>query len=324
MYIGFVPRPRFKNRWPHPTHGVPDILRWKMGCPPAELPVLPDSPDSPAEWMPLEMDRVKEVSSTSWQAVWLGHASFLLQAEGRSILIDPVFSDHCSPVPLPALKRKIPPPCGLPDLPEIDAVLLTHNHYDHLDLATLRKLGSAPQIIISEGNGGWLSKKIGRPVRELAWDESISLFDGMTVTATPAQHFSSRTPFDRDRSHWCGFLIETAGCKLWHAGDSGYSKDFAQIGERHGPIDFAMIPIGAYQPASIMRPIHMNPEEAVQTFLDARCRTAVGMHWGTFKLTDEPMGEPPLRLRKELERLALPVSSFFTAKVGQIIPIDRI
>lgn len=315
--------PLFTNRWPHDSHGVRDILRWKMGCPPRETPVIPDAPDEPARWTSLDPERLKQIPSNGWQVVWLGHASFLLQGCGRSILIDPVFSPYCSPVPIPALRRKIPPPCALADLPHIDAILLTHNHYDHLDLPTLRKLASTPEIIISEGNASWLGKKLGRRIRELAWEETLTLFPGINVTATPAQHFSSRTPFDRDHSHWCGFLIQGGGVKLWHAGDSGYSEDFIGIGDRHGPIDFGMIPIGAYQPSAIMRPMHMNPEEAVQAFIDARCHSAAAMHWGTFALTDEPMGEPPLRLQREIERRGLPSSSFTAPKAGEILPISK-
>lgn len=313
-------RQRFENRWPHPTHGIQDILRWKLGCPPVEKPLVPEAPDEPAGWTHLDTEILKPAPA-AWRAVWLGHASFLLQGCEKSVLIDPVFSDYCSPVPIKALKRKIPPPCELADLPPIDAILLTHNHYDHLDIPTLRRLRSVPEIVISEGNGQWLAKKLGRRVRELAWEQTLTLFPGITVTATPAQHFSSRTPFDRDRSHWCGYLIEGGGTKLWHAGDSGYSADFADIGKRHGPIDFGMIPIGAYQPSAIMRPMHMDPEEAVQVFLDARCLAAAAMHWGTFALTDEPVGEPPLRLRRELARRGLPLSSFTSPRVGEILEV---
>lgn len=315
-------RKRFRNRWPHPGHGVGDILRWKMGLPPVEKPVIPEAPDTPAGWMPLDPEKLTSPPE-GWRAVWLGHASFMLQSRGKSFLIDPVFSEYCSPVPIRALKRRVPPPCALSGLPPIDAVLLSHNHYDHLDIPTLRKLGSIPEIITSEGNARWLGKKLRRRATELAWEETLTLFPGITVTATPAQHFSSRTPFDRDRSHWCGFLIEGDDTRIWHAGDSGYSADFIGIGKRHGPIDFGMIPIGAYQPSSIMRSMHINPEEAVQAFIDTGCRRAVGMHWGTFSLTAEPMGEPPIRLQRELERRGLPPSSFTTPKVGELLAIGE-
>lgn len=141
--------------------------------------------------------------------------------------------------------------------------------------------------------------------------------DNLKVTATPAQHFTARTPFDRNRGHWCGWLLEGGGAKIWHAGDSGYCPAFREIGERHGPIDFAMIPIGAYQPRGIMKPMHMNPEEASQVFDDARCRRAVGMHWGTFVLTDEPLQEPPLRLRREQKIRHPGAETFIAGKVGE-------
>ena len=166
-------------------------------------------------------------------------------------------------------------------------------------------------------------KKGFRDVREAAWFESLSFRKGVTFTATPAQHFTARTPFDRNRAHWCGWLVEGGGCKLWHAGDSAWCPAFREIGERLGPIDLGMIPIGAYQPRSIMRSMHMNPEEAVDAFEDALCRRAVAMHWGTFRLTDEPMGEPPLRLRNELRKRGIADDVFRVPKVGEMFELGR-
>ena len=153
-------------------------------------------------------------------------------------------------------------------------------------------------------------------VSELAWYASAEISPGIRVTATPAQHFTARTLLDRNRGHWCGWLVEGAGCKLWHAGDSGYCAAFREIGESYGPIDFGMIPIGAYQPRRIMRPMHMNPEEAVRVFLETRCRRAVAMHWGTFRLTDEPMGEPPILLEKALRERSLAADVFRGAEAS--------
>ena len=307
---------RFKNPWPHEDHGVLDILKWKLRLSRHEGPVIPEAGNEPAGLRRLKPEDLAEMPDNGWRITWFGHASFLAQGSGLNILIDPVFADHCSPIPVGLLRRRVPLPCGIADLPPIDVILLTHTHYDHLDLGALRSLGDQAQIVIAEGHAAWLAKKLGRPVKELPWHQCVQLSDAVKVTATPAQHFTARTATDRNRGHWCGWLLEGSGCKLWHVGDSGYCPAFREIGDIHGPIDFAMIPIGAYQPRDIMKPIHMNPEEAVQTFRDARCKRAAAMHWGTFALTDEPMQEPVLRLRQELERQGLPADAFTAEDVG--------
>lgn len=160
-------------------------------------------------------------------------------------------------------------------------------------------------------------------MKEVRWHESFPLSADLRVTATPAQHFTVRSLADRDRAHWCGWRIDSAEGSLWHAGDSGYCAAFREIGERHGPVNFGMIPIGAYQLRHIMRPVHMNPDEAVEVFLETRCRRAVGMHWGTFRLTDEPLGEPPILLGNALRGKQIPSRSFDPGVVGAIIEIHR-
>jgi N-acyl-phosphatidylethanolamine-hydrolysing phospholipase D len=302
----------FANPWFHDEHRFRDVLRWKFGITPKDEPS--STCDDSASAMPIAWE---DMPTEDWRVTWLGHSSFLLQGCGRNLLIDPVFSDHCAPLPFPALKRRVPAPCRLGELPPIDAVLLTHSHYDHLDLPTLRALGKQTRLVIAEGHAAWLGKQGFREVRELSWFASSEIFPGILVTATPAQHFTARTPFDRNHGHWCGWLLEGGGVKLWHAGDSAYCPAFREIGEKFGPIDLGMIPIGAYSPRWFMKPMHMNPEEAVSAFQDTGCRQAVAMHWGTFRLTDEPMGEPPLRLAAELERRGIPGSSFVAGSVGQ-------
>jgi N-acyl-phosphatidylethanolamine-hydrolysing phospholipase D len=303
---------RYSNPWPHEEHRVRDVLRWKLGRGPKEE--RSDAPDVAAEVVKW---RREEAPQSGWRVTWLGHAAFLLQGGGRNFLVDPMFSSHCAPLPVPGLRREVAPPCALEELPDIHAVLLTHSHYDHLDLPTLRALGRGTPLMVAGGHGKWLARRGFTEVTEVPWFGATELAPGLTATATPAQHFSSRTPFDCNRGHWCGWLIEGAGAKIWHAGDSGYCPAFREIGERLGPVDFAMIPIGAYAPRWIMKPMHMTPEEAVQAFKDARCHRAVAMHWGTFRLTDEPLGEPPLRLAAELARLGIDPDTFVSGKVGQ-------
>lgn len=304
--------PIFSNPWIPDDHGFTDVLKWKFGRGPQEEPST--APDTPAPYLRLLPQPPPE---SGFRATWLGHSSFLIQGQGLNLLIDPVFSEYCSPFPMKALRRLVPPACYLEDLPRIHAVLLSHSHYDHLDLETLRFLGKDTPLVIAEGHARWLGKKGFKNVRELAWYQHTELAPGIKVTATPAQHFTSRTPFDRNRGHWCGWMLEAEGLKLWHAGDSGYCPAFAEIGERFGSIDFGMIPIGAYAPRWFMEPMHMNPEEAVQVFQDTRCRRAVGMHWGTFRLTDEPLGEPPIRLRSALEKEGVDPGTFLAGSVGE-------
>ncbi|MDP3850571.1 MAG: MBL fold metallo-hydrolase [Luteolibacter sp.] len=310
--------PRFTNPWPHPQHRVLDILRWKLGLGPGERSHLPDAPDLPASWIALAPERIALPPPAGWRAVWLGHASFLLQGCGVSLLIDPVFSDFCAPLPFPSLRRKVPPPCDLTDLPPIDAVLLTHSHYDHLDLPTLRILGPSTRLWVPEGHAAWLRKKGFTAVEEVRWNESFTLHPHLRITATPAQHFTARSLHDRDRAHWCGWRIDSPQGSLWHAGDSGYCPAFREIGERHGPVDLGMIPIGAYQPRHIMQAMHLNPEEAVRVFLETRCRHAIAIHWGTFRLTDEALGEPPLWLEMALREKNLPAGIFTAGSVGAV------
>jgi N-acyl-phosphatidylethanolamine-hydrolysing phospholipase D len=307
----------FRNPWPHDQHGFREVLRWKLGLGPREQNSHPEA-TAAAPWMAIDPADLQTIPSTGWQVHWLGHASFLLRGAGLRILIDPIFSDYCAPFPFhfSRLKRHVPPPLALRDLPDIDVILLTHHHYDHCDLPTLRHFPLNTTIIVAEGHRAWLEGKGFTNVRELSWWENFRMGE-VNITSTPAQHFTARSLLDRNQAHWCGWRIEGGGRNLWHAGDSGYCDVFREIGERLGPFDLSMIPIGAYAPRWFMRPMHMNPQEAVQVFQDTRTKQAIAMHWGTFTLTDEPLGEPPLLLEKALRNAGIDGESFTAGAVGQ-------
>jgi len=312
-------RQRFSNPWQHSTHRVFDVLRWKLGFGPGGVDRRPEG--EPAPWRRLEPAAVAAPPEAGWRVVWLGHASFLLQGAGCSLLVDPVFSSHCAPLRLPGLRRRVDPPCSIDELPEIDGVLLSHGHYDHLDLATLRRLPDDPWLLVPEGHGSWLERRGFRSVSEVGWWGEAVPSNGLRVVATPAQHFTARSPWDRDRAHWCGWRIEGGGVSAWHAGDSAYCPVFQEIGERLGPVDLAMIPIGAYDPRWLMESMHMNPEEAARVMEEVRARRALAMHWGTFRLTDEPLDEPPRRLAKALEAAGIDGEQFRAVEVGEVVEL---
>jgi L-ascorbate metabolism protein UlaG (beta-lactamase superfamily) len=246
---------------------------------------------------------------------WLGHASWLVQLDGVSFVVDPVLVEAIGGF----LQRNVP--VGVPpdQLPPLSAALVTHAHYDHLDVPSLRKLG-AP-VIAGTGVGKVLEPRRLR-CEELGWWERKGLGDGdITITFVPAQHWSRRGLFDTNATLWGGFVIEGSSARLYHTGDTAYFDGFAEIGRRFPDLDAALLPIGAYDPAWFMERQHMNPEQAVQAFRDLGARTFLAMHWGTFKLTDEPLDEPPRRLRAEWARLSLPEERLKVLAIGESIDV---
>jgi L-ascorbate metabolism protein UlaG (beta-lactamase superfamily) len=223
---------------------------------------------------------------------WIGHASFLVQLGGASLLIDPVLSDSLGF----GVRRNVAPGLAWSSMPHIDAVLITHNHRDHMDAPTLQKLGPEPLYVVPAGLGRWFEKRGFKRVVELQWWEETEVA-GARITFVPSEHWSQRGPIDRNQSWWGGYVIEAAGLRVYHSGDTAWFDGFAQIGERMGSIDAAMLPIGAYAPRWFMQPQHMNPEDAVRAFQALGAKRFVAMHWGTFKLTDEDLREPPELLR---------------------------
>ncbi len=233
------------------------------------------------------------------QITWIGHSTFLLQVNGLNILTDPIFSDRASPISFAGPKRSTPPALTIEQLPSIDIVLISHNHYDHLDKRTIKALHrNQPDKPISYfvplGQKAWFDKLGIAQVTELDWWDNAQI-NNITIHAVPVQHWSSRTPFDRNTVLWAGFVIDAPQLSTLFVGDSGYSDDFKTIAQRLGGVDLALVPIGAYDPRWFMKSAHMDPEEALQVVQDVGATRAIGMHWGTFALTDEPMEEPGAR-----------------------------
>ena len=216
------------------------------------------------------------------------------------------------------MRRLAGPAVDLKTLAHVDGVFITHNHYDHLDRETIERLPADMPFIVPAGLSRWFSALGRTNVQELDWWNSTH-FAGHEVTCVPAQHFSSRTLWDRDRTLWAGWILKAGSKTIYIAGDTGYCPVFKEIGARFGPMDLSIIPIGAYEPRWFMEPMHVNPEEAVQIHLDVRSRLSVASHWGTFCLTDEPLEEPPIRLRKALNAAKLGDEQFRTLSIGETI-----
>lgn len=291
------------------------ILRWMLTRQKERWPRWVEDPP----WPPPAGPVPPGVASLTF----IGHSTFLIRLAGRdgaplTILTDPVFSERCSPLSWAGPRRVRAPGLALDALPRPNLVLLSHNHYDHLDLASLRALHRrfAPVVVTTPGNARTLARAGVPGARELDWWEAATL-GPLRVTATPARHFSSRGPFDRDRSLWAGFMLELDGGRLLFAGDSGAGRHWAAIRERLGPPGVALLPVGAYLPRYVMQPVHMDPAEAVQAALDLGAARSVGMHFGTFQLTDEGIDAPLRALEAARERAGLLQDAFDVLGFGE-------
>lgn len=254
---------------------------------------------------------------------FIGHASFYVQIGGRALLLDPIWSVRCSPLPGLGPKRVRAPGQPLEALPGVDLLLVSHCHYDHLDLPTLRQVRRRwqPVAVTGSGNARHLAKAGLRSAHELDWWQAVQV-EGLTITYVPAQHFSARTFWDRNRALWGGFVIQGGGRTLYFAGDSGWCDHFAEIAARFPRIDCALLPIGAYEPRDFMRFQHMNPEEAVRAHLALRARQSIGMHHGTFAgLTDEAIEAPLHALAAAREQHGVTERAFVTLPFGATLRV---
>ena len=296
------PDGRFRNPWPN-TEPQPfsALLKWSWE---RLRHGRPRDPDPSVFVCRAPSFASPRAADGSLSVTWVGHSTVLLQVGGLNVLTDPIWSARASPLSFAGPRRWVPPAVPLDELPPLDLVLLSHNHYDHFDVPTLRALAArhpAARWCVPLGLAAALRPLGAAFVTELDWWD-VARIGEAEVGATPAQHFSARGPWDRNRTLWCGFWLAAGGRRIFFAGDTGHHPEFARIGAHIGPLDLALLPVGAYEPRWFMRVVHMNPEEALEA-LD-ELREGAGMrevppmapiHWGTFKLTDEPMDEPPRR-----------------------------
>lgn len=262
-------------------------------------------------------------ASDEVRITWLGHSTFLIQNRGVAILTDPIFADRASPLSFAGPRRYIRHVIDYARLPAIDYVIISHNHYDHLDAEAVDRLGNKPLYLVPLGLKAWFVERGIRPgrVREMDWWDEAA-FPKVTFQAMPAQHWSARGLTDRRKTLWASWFVEFAGAGLWFAGDTGYNPvQFKEIGKAVGGIDVALIPIGGYAPRSFMGPYHVTPEEAIRIHRDVGAKRSIGMHWGTFPLTAEGPGDPPLELGRRKQRLGLADDAFITLAVGQTIAL---
>ena len=317
----------FQNIDPQAALPVPlsNFLRWKresffLEIPAPKMDLTPVRPD-------LALVRAP---TNHFAVTWIGHATALVQIGNTRVLTDPQFSERAFFVQWMGPKRRQPPGVALADLPHIDIVVISHNHYDHLDEDSVRALnaqaGGPPLFVVPLGLERWFTGIGITNVRALDWWDHVDVA-GATVTLTPVQHWSRRTLSDTNESLWGGYVVEGRSHdvtrRFFFAGDTGYSaQHFREIGARFGPIDLALLPIGAYEPRWFMRPQHVNPEEAVLIHRDLRAKLSVAVHWGTFQLTDEALDAPVTDLAAARTKLGVPDDAFIVLRHGASRQID--
>lgn len=317
--------------------GLIELLRWQFDAARNGLPQAPRAAtaQTPAD---LALIRANALAGRAMRpaVTWIGHATVLAQFGGINLVTDPMFSERASPFGFIGPKRHQPPGVALGDLPRLDAVLISHNHYDHLDQKSVRALnaqaGGPPLFVVPLGMKPWLAEQGITSVVELDWWQSHQLVTPhgeAELVLTPVQHWSGRGLNDRLATLWGGFAVFTPDFHLFYAGDTGYARDFADIRarfadrQRDGGFDIALLPVGGYEPRWFMAQQHINPAEAVRIHLDLAARRSLGVHWGTFELTDESLDAPPKALTLALDAKGLTEAQFFVLAVGETRLLPR-
>jgi L-ascorbate metabolism protein UlaG (beta-lactamase superfamily) len=317
LYRGPEPRgarfdgERFLNEQPTESRGVGDLVKWRLTGEPGPWREWTDAP-----WGPPPPPRV---GRGELRVTFVNHATTLVQIDGINILTDPVWSHRVGPVSFAGPTRVRPPGIRFEDLPEIDVVVVSHNHYDHMDIPTLRRLGQAfnPRFFVGLGNAPTLHEQRIGNVAELDWWQTVELRNGVKLTAVPAQHGSNRGLADRNRTLWAGFVFEGAGGYAYFAGDTGFGPHFAEIRERFGAPRLAILPIGAFRPVWFMHPVHVSPAQAVEAHQALGARRSVGMHFGTFPLADDGQDEPVKELAAARAREGVSADHFWVLGFGE-------
>ena len=291
---------------------IKDLIRWQRNQKKPTLAFIDISDD----WQNINLEDENNY------LIWIGHSTFLIKKDGLTILTDPVFSERASPFKRLGPKRLIPPSLSIKDLPPIDVITVSHNHYDHLDIRSLKKVSkNNPEafFLIPKGDIDIFKKRNINNVFEFEWWQNIDLKDHI-FTFTPVKHWSARGLFDRNESLWGGWFINSKDYAIYHAGDTGYSKDFKETRKRLGAPKYALIPIGAYDPEWFMSASHVNPEDSVRIMKDLQAQYGIGMHWGTFTLTAEDTLEPRIRLNNAV--IADGVQNFRTIVPGELVFLE--
>lgn len=311
---------RFFNPGDIQPRGFGDFLHWQLTKQATPWPVTYPSPyqDVPPS----------RVNSNAPRISLVGHATILIQISGYNILTDPVWSERASPVTFAGPRRHNPPGIMFDQLPRIDVVLISHNHYDHLDLSTIERLWDRdqPRIIAPLGNNTVIqTHSPSIPVITMDWGDRLEIGPKLTVFAEPAHHWSARATNDRNHALWAAFVVRAAGRSIYFAGDTGFGggRHFQKAATRHPNLDVALLPIGAYEPRWFMGSNHMNPLDAVRAFRILRARTALGYHWGTFKLTDEGVDQAAHDLTGAREADKIPAKQFIAMRPGQVWMTER-
>jgi L-ascorbate metabolism protein UlaG (beta-lactamase superfamily) len=312
----------FKNVYEYEEHGFWDLLKWRRERAKKEIPG-PQRYNFPLAKNDPNFLRQNRDRNT---VTWIGHATVLLQMEGYNILTDPHFSKRTSPVQWAGPERVAPLGLALDDLPPIDIVIISHDHFDSLDEQSIKKLRQRPggektRFYVPLGLKNWFATRGVDNVFEMDWWDRLQDED-IEIIAVPVQHWSKRSMFSRNKTLWAGWVIKTDAFRFIFVGDTGYTPHFKEIGEKLGPFDLAAIPIGAYEPRWFMARHHVNPAESVQIHKDIGSKKSVAIHWGTFILTDEPLDEPPKKLAAALQENQIPAEDFLVLKHGQTIILD--